>query len=97
MPVAPPLQAFLDQSAALDLPPIVAYLHGGGWVFMGIETHDRICRRLANASGALVVSVEYRLAPEHPFPAPLDDCRAATRWRRRCGPRTSPACPRRWS
>lgn len=60
--------------------PIVAYFHGGGWVIMGIETHDGICRRLANASGALVVSIEYRLAPEHPFPAPLEDCDAATRW-----------------
>jgi acetyl esterase len=60
--------------------PIVAYFHGGGWVIMGIETHDGICRRLANASGALVVSLEYRLAPEHRFPAALDDCFAATRW-----------------
>jgi len=63
-----------------DLLPIVAYFHGGGWVIMGIETHDGICRRLANASGALVVSVEYRLAPEDRFPAALDDCDAATRW-----------------
>ena len=63
-----------------ELLPIVAYFHGGGWVIMGIETHDGICRRLANASGALVVSVEYRLAPEHRFPAALDDCDAATRW-----------------
>jgi acetyl esterase len=60
--------------------PVVAYFHGGGWVFMGIETHDWICRRLANASGAIVVSVEYRLAPEDPFPAPLDDCHAVTQW-----------------
>ena len=60
--------------------PVVAYFHGGGWVFMGIETHDRICRRLANATGALVVSVDYRLAPEHRFPAALDDCDAATAW-----------------
>jgi acetyl esterase len=60
--------------------PVVAYFHGGGWVFMGIETHDWICRRLANAAGAVVVSVEYRLAPEHPFPAPLDDCIAVTHW-----------------
>jgi acetyl esterase len=60
--------------------PVVAYLHGGGWVFMGIETHDWICRRLANAAGAIVVSVEYRLAPEHPFPAPLDDCMAVVHW-----------------
>jgi acetyl esterase len=60
--------------------PVVAYFHGGGWVFMGIETHDWICRRLANTSGAIVVSVEYRLAPEDPFPAPLDDCHAVTEW-----------------
>ncbi len=60
--------------------PVVAYLHGGGWVFMGLETHDWICRRLANAAGAVVVSVEYRLAPEHPFPAPLDDCMAVVHW-----------------
>lgn len=60
--------------------PVIAYLHGGGWVFMGIETHDWICRRLANAARAIVVSVEYRLAPEHPFPAPLDDCMAVVHW-----------------
>lgn len=59
---------------------VVAYFHGGGWVFMGVETHDWICRRLANASGAVVASVEYRLAPEDPFPAPLDDCVAVTEW-----------------
>jgi len=64
-----------------ELPlPIVAYFHGGGWVFMGIETHDWICRRLANASGAIVVSAEYRLAPEHRYPAALDDCMAVTTW-----------------
>ena len=57
--------------------PVIAYLHGGGWVFMGIDTHDRICRRLANATGALVVSIDYHLAPEHPFPTALDDCEGA--------------------
>jgi acetyl esterase len=60
--------------------PVIAYFHGGGWVLMGIETHDRICRRLANATGAVVVSVDYRLAPEHRFPAALDDCFAVTEW-----------------
>lgn len=60
--------------------PIIAYFHGGGWVIMGIETHDNICRRLTNATGAIVVSIEYRLAPEDRFPAALDDCVAATRW-----------------
>jgi acetyl esterase len=60
--------------------PVVAYFHGGGFVLGNIATHDRIARRLCRASGALVVSVEYRLAPEHHFPAPLDDCMAATHW-----------------
>jgi acetyl esterase len=60
--------------------PMIAYFHGGGWVFMGIDTHDRVCRRLANATGALVVSIDYRLAPEHRYPAALDDCEAATAW-----------------
>ena len=60
--------------------PVVAYFHGGGFVFMGIETHDRVCRRLANATNAVVVSVDYRLAPEHCFPAALDDCMAITHW-----------------
>jgi len=60
--------------------PVVAYFHGGGWVIMGIDTHDGICRRLAVATGAIVVSVEYRLAPEHRYPAALDDCFAATQW-----------------
>jgi acetyl esterase len=75
-----PVPARVYAPDATGTPPIVTYLHGGGWVFMGIETHDRICRRLTNATGAVVVSVEYRLAPEHPFPASLDDCVAATRW-----------------
>jgi acetyl esterase len=60
--------------------PVIAYFHGGGFVFCSIDTHDGTCRRLANATGAIVVSVEYRLAPECPFPAALDDCYAATVW-----------------
>jgi acetyl esterase len=60
--------------------PMVAFFHGGGWVFGGIDTHDGLCRMLANASAAVLASVEYRLAPEHPYPAALDDCVAATRW-----------------
>ncbi len=60
--------------------PVLVYLHGGGWTIGSIETHDNACRSLANGSRAVVVSVEYRLAPEHPFPAGLDDCRAAVRW-----------------
>ena len=66
-------------SNATDL-PIVVFFHGGGWVLSSVGGHDPIARRIAARSDALVVSVEYRLAPEHPFPAPHDDCWAATAW-----------------
>jgi acetyl esterase len=61
-------------------PPLVVYFHGGGWLLGSIDSHDGICRSLANASGAVVLSVGYRLAPEAPFPAAADDALAATRW-----------------
>ena len=60
--------------------PALVYFFGGGWVLGTIDTADGVCRRLANASGALVVVVGYRLAPEHPFPAAVDDCYATMRW-----------------
>ena len=60
--------------------PLVAYLHGGGWAVGSLDGFDPLCRALANASGTLVAAVAYRLAPEHPFPAGLDDARAAVRW-----------------
>lgn len=56
--------------------PAVVYFHGGGWVVGDLDTHDNVCRALAAASGAAVVSVDYRLAPEAPFPAAWDDARA---------------------
>lgn len=65
--------------------PVVAYFHGGGWVQGDLETHHGLCARLALWSGALVVSVAYRLAPEHKFPAGLQDCLAAYGWLRRQG------------
>lgn len=60
--------------------PCIAYFHGGTGVFCGIETHDGLCRMLANASGCKVVSAAYRLAPEHPFPAAIDDGVCITTW-----------------
>lgn len=60
--------------------PVVVFLHGGGWVMGSIETHDVYCRQLALASGWAVVSVDYRLAPEHKFPAGLEDAYAAVCW-----------------
>jgi acetyl esterase len=60
--------------------PVLVWYHGGGWVIGDLDTADTTCRKLANRSGALVVSVDYRLAPEHPAPAPAEDCWAALRW-----------------
>ena len=58
----------------------IVWFHGGGWVMDGIETSDAMCRILATSAGATVVSVDYRVAPEHPFPVPLDDCFDALSW-----------------
>jgi acetyl esterase len=66
--------------------PVLAYFHGGGWVQGDLETHDGLCARLALRSRALVVAVDYRLAPEHKFPAAVEDCLAAYRWLRTRGP-----------
>src|SRR5579863_9552230 len=60
--------------------PALLYFFGGGWVLGTIDTADGVSRSLANASGALVIVPGYRLAPEHPFPAAVDDCYAALRW-----------------
>jgi acetyl esterase len=60
--------------------PVLVWLHGGGWVIGDIETADGTSRAIANGAGAVVVSVDYRLAPEHPFPAAVDDALAAVRW-----------------
>jgi acetyl esterase len=59
--------------------PLTVFFHGSGFCALDLDTHDEICRRLALGSGSVVASVDYRLAPEHPFPAAPDDCLAATR------------------
>jgi acetyl esterase len=66
--------------AGNGLRPVLMYFHGGGWVLGNIEGSDALCRALTNASGCIVVSVEYRLAPEHPFPAAVEDSYCATVW-----------------
>src|SRR5262249_19043594 len=60
--------------------PLPVYFPGGGWVLGGLDTHDGICRQLAHGVECIVVSVDYRLAPEHKFPAAVDDCAAAVAW-----------------
>jgi len=60
--------------------PLIVFYHGGGWVFCGLDTHDSTCRALANEAAAVVVSVDYRLAPEAKYPAAAEDCYAATVW-----------------
>ena len=69
----------LGSNAAAVL-PVLVYYHGGGWTIGDLDTHDVLCRELANGSGCALVSVDYRLAPEHRFPAAVDDALAATRW-----------------
>ena len=60
--------------------PCLVFLHGGGWVIGNLESHDRICRCLANRARICVVAVDYRLAPEHRYPAAVDDCVTALEW-----------------
>ncbi|HEY8524649.1 MAG TPA: alpha/beta hydrolase [Acidimicrobiales bacterium] len=71
-----------DPDPTRSSPPALVYLHGGGGVLGDLDSHDPICRWLAHLSGCVVVAVAYRLAPEHPHPAGLDDADAVTRWAR---------------
>jgi acetyl esterase len=70
-----------EPEADPDAPlPVVVFFHGGGWVLCGLDTHDGLCRELAFLTGAVVVSVDYRLAPEHRFPSAVEDAYAVTAW-----------------
>ena len=65
---------------ASDLAPCLVFFHGGGWVIGNLDTHDVVCRKLADEGQLIVISVDYRLAPEHKFPAAIDDAIASTKW-----------------
>lgn len=75
-----PARLYVSSGASAAPPPVVLFFHGGGWVVCDIDSHDETCRRLARASGWAVLSIGYRRAPEAKFPAPLEDCYAATCW-----------------
>jgi acetyl esterase len=73
-----PVRIYASEHGGLR--PALLYFHGGGFVFGNLDTHDAVCRALARESGAVVISVDYRLSPEHKFPAAVEDSHAATMW-----------------
>ena len=75
-----PVRLYRGTTASGTTQPLLVFFHGGGWVFGDIETHDNLCRALANSGACTVISVDYRLAPEHKFPAAVDDCFAVVTW-----------------
>jgi acetyl esterase/lipase len=75
-----PARLYVAMGAPQPPQPLLVYYHGGGWVIGDLETHDNVCRFLAEFGGCRVLAVDYRLAPEHPFPAPTEDALAAFTW-----------------
>lgn len=75
-----PVRQYRSDTERQDGRPVILFIHGGGWIVGSCDTHDRICRLLALESGWDVLSVDYRLAPENPFPASVEDCFAALDW-----------------
>src|SRR6202035_2481375 len=74
------LRARVDRPEGTGPFPVIAFFHGGGWVIGDLDTHDNMARNLCRGAQAVVVATNYRLAPEHPFPAAADDAVAAARW-----------------
>jgi acetyl esterase len=77
-----PCRLYAPQARGAGLLPVLLYFHGGGWVIGDLDTHDVLCRQLCEGAGVAVLSVDYRLAPEHRFPAAVDDCAAVVPWLR---------------
>jgi acetyl esterase/lipase len=75
-----PVRVYWPVAEASAPPPVLVWLHGGGWVVGDLDTYDNTARQHAAGAGAVVVSVDYRLAPEHPYPAAVEDVWAATQW-----------------
>lgn len=68
------------EAGPAEVLPLLIYFHGGGWCVGSVQSHDSLCRRMANRAGCAVLSVDYRLAPEHPFPAAVEDAEFAVEW-----------------
>ena len=75
-----PLRLYRGLGAPAGALPLLVYFHGGGWTIGDLDTHDIVCRTLANRAHCAVIAVDYRMGPEHRFPAAVEDCVAATRW-----------------
>lgn len=89
------VRSYVPSNVADGSRPLALFIHGGGWVTGTIELHDSTCRILAAAGDLVVINVGYRLAPEHPYPAPLDDCDRALQWARAVAERRFGADPSR--
>lgn len=75
-----PVRLYRPDAGGGGVPPLVMFFHGGGFVLGGLDSHDAVCHRLSAAAAVVVAAVDYRLAPEHPFPAAVEDCVAASAW-----------------
>jgi acetyl esterase len=75
-----PMRLYRPSSPPVGALPVLVYFHGGGWTIGDLDTHDTLCRELANGAGCAIVAVDYRMGPEHRFPAAVDDAITATHW-----------------